>query len=62
MTIHIDDLALSAGLSVPEVPADAYGVAIDTLVGVATVRHGPLAILRALTRHERQGTEILRVL
>lgn len=62
MTVHIDDLALSAGLSLPEVPADAYGVAIETLVGVASLRHGSLAILRALTRHERQGTEILRVL
>lgn len=62
MTVHIDDLGLSVGLSPPEVPTDAYGVAIETLVEVATLRHGPLSILRALTRHERQGTEILRVL
>ena len=62
MTVHMDDLALSVGVSTPEEPADAYGVAIETLVGVAAVRHGPLAVLRALTRHERQGTDILRVL
>ncbi len=62
MTVHMDDLALSVGLPPREVPASAYGVAIETLVGVATLRHGPLAILRALTRQERQGTEILRVL
>ncbi len=62
MTVHMDDLGLSVGLSPPEAPADAYGVAIVTLVEVATRRHGPVAILRALTRHERQGTEILRVL
>lgn len=62
MTVHTDDLALSVGLPPPEVPAKAYGVAIETLVGVATLRHGPLAILRALTRQERQGTEILRAL
>ncbi|MDQ3574803.1 MAG: maleylpyruvate isomerase N-terminal domain-containing protein [Actinomycetota bacterium] len=62
MTVHNDDLALSVGLSPPEAPADAYGVAIDTLVGVSMLRHGPLAVLRALTRHERQDTEILRVL
>ena len=62
MTVHTDDLALSVGLRPPEVPADAYGVAIETLVGVATLRHGPLAVLRALTRRERQDTEILRVL
>ena len=62
MTVHMDDLTLSVGLSPPEAPAEAYGVAIEILVEVATLRHGPLAILRALTRHERQGTETLRVL
>ena len=62
MTVHMDDLALSVGLAPPEAPPDAYGVAIETLVGVATLRHGSLAILRALTRHERQSLDILRVL
>ena len=62
MTVHMDDLSLSVGSSPPEAPADAYGVAIHTLVDAATLRHGPVAVLRALSRHERQGTEILRVL
>ena len=62
MTVHMDDLALSVGSAPPEAPPDAYGVAIETLVAVATLRHGPLAILRALTRHERQSLDILRVL
>ena len=62
MTVHIDDLASSVGLPPPELPAEAYDVAIDTLVGVATLRHGHLAVLRALSRRERQGPEILQVL
>lgn len=62
MTVHGDDLALSVGLTPPEAPPDAYGIAIETLIGVSTLRHGPLAVLRALTRRERQGIEILRVL
>jgi hypothetical protein len=62
MTVHVDDLTLSVGVSRPQPPADAYGVAIETLVAVATLRHGALAVLRALTRAERQGPEILRVL
>ncbi len=62
MTVHLDDVALSVGLAPPEVPGGAYGVAIETMVEVATLRHGPLAVLRALTRRERQGGEILQVL
>ncbi len=62
MMVHMDDLALSVGLSPPEPPADAARLAIETLVEVAALRHGHLAVLRALTRRERQGTEILRVL
>ena len=62
ITVHIDDLALSVGLSPPEAPAGAHAVAIETLVEVATLRHGALAVLRALARRERQGPEVLRVL
>jgi hypothetical protein len=62
MTVHMDDLALSAGTSYPEVPIGAHEVAIQTLVDVATVRHGHRAVLRALTRRERQDVGILQVL
>ncbi len=62
MTVHMDDLALSVGLSTPQAPGGAYRIAIGTLVEVAMLRHGPLAILRALTRSERQDVEVLRVL
>jgi hypothetical protein len=62
-TIHYDDLALS----VPEAttvalrPA-AYRAAIDTLVAAAILRHGPLPVLHALTRRERDKFDALRVL
>lgn len=62
MTVHMDDLALTLGLAPPEVPARGYRVAIETMMEVATLRHGPLAVLRALTRRERQGPEVLQVL
>jgi len=32
------------------------------LVGVARIRHGDLAVLRALTRRERDQAQALRVL
>lgn len=62
MTVHVDDLALSVGSIPPLLPAAAYAVAIETLMDMASIRHGHLAVVRALTRSERQGTEILRVL
>lgn len=62
LTVHMDDLALSVGVSTPREPADAYTVAIETLVHVATRRNGPLIVLRALSRAERQGADVLRVL
>ncbi len=37
-------------------------LAIEALVDVARVRHGDLAVLRALTRRERDSSEALRVL
>jgi hypothetical protein len=62
LTVHMDDLALSVGVSTPREPAEAYTVAIETLVRVATRRNGPLIVLRALSRAERQGADVLRVL
>lgn len=62
LTVHMDDLASSVGLAVPELPSDAYSIAVDTLVDVAVLRHGYPAVLRALTRRERDAVEALRVL
>ncbi|MBL8929818.1 MAG: maleylpyruvate isomerase N-terminal domain-containing protein [Kineosporiaceae bacterium] len=56
--VHLDDLTVSLGddaAAEPEASAltDALSEVIDLLVGVARRRHGDLAVLRALTRRER---------
>jgi len=62
LVVHADDLAASVGVElVPPQPATT-AVAIDVLVGVARIRHGDMAVLRALARRERDTVEALRVL
>jgi hypothetical protein len=61
LVVHSDDLATSVGVDVA-IPEPAAAIAIDTLVGVARMRHGDLAVLRALARRERDGVQALRVL
>ena len=62
LVVHADDLAASVGVEpVPPQPATT-AVAIDVLVGVARIRHGDLAVLRALARRERDTVGALRVL
>ena len=55
--------ALSASLALvpPEVDDAVYDLVIATLVAVAGIRHGRSAVLRALTRRERDAVEALRV-
>jgi hypothetical protein len=62
LTLHIDDLCLSAGLPAPELPEAARTAAIGTLVEVARLRHGDTAVLAALARRERDHVSALRVL
>ena len=62
LTLHIDDLAVSAGLETPPLPLRATELAIGNLVDVAKHRHGDLAVLRALARRERDKIFALRVL
>lgn len=62
LVVHVDDLAVSVGVQPPELPRAATEVAIDTLVEVARLKHGDTAVLRALTRRERDEAEALRVL
>ena len=59
LAVHADDLATSVGLE-PTLPTAVLAVAIHSLVDVARLRHGDLAVLRALSRRERQTPEILR--
>jgi uncharacterized protein (TIGR03083 family) len=62
LLVHSDDLAVSAGLPEISMPPTSAEVAIEALVWVPRVRHGDLAVLRALARRERSNAEILRVL
>lgn len=62
ITVHVDDLAVSLGLATPEMHEPALETAIGVLVGVALAKHGTLAVLRALTRRERDPDSALRAL
>ncbi len=61
LTVHADDLALSVGLDAPALPPEALDTTIDALVAIARDRHGDLAVLRALSRRERDTVNTLRV-
>jgi hypothetical protein len=61
LAVHSEDLALS--LEVPPPPVDeAAEVAVQLLVGAAVRRHGAAAVLRSLTRTERDPDDLVRVL
>ncbi|MBW3668826.1 MAG: maleylpyruvate isomerase N-terminal domain-containing protein [Actinobacteria bacterium] len=62
LLVHIDDLAVSVGLPTPEPSPEAVDDAVRVLVDVARLRHGDVAVLRALTRRERDPHHALRVL
>jgi hypothetical protein len=62
LVVHADDLATSLGIDPPELPAAATGLVITTLVEVARIRHGDYAVVRALSRRERDSAEALRVI
>lgn len=53
LLIHTDDLAVSVGVDTPRAPDSAYARVFGILTEVAARRHGPLALLRALSRAER---------
>jgi hypothetical protein len=61
LAVHIEDLALSVHLEAPEVTSTA-AVAVDVLVGAAERRHGPVGVLRSLTRRERDPEDAIRIL
>ena len=62
LVVHADDLAASVGAD--PIPFDdvATSTVIDVLVGLARSLHGDAAVIRALTRRERDAVEALRVL
>jgi hypothetical protein len=62
LAVHTDDLASSLGLPTPDMPPLVMNLSIETLVDVGRLRHGDIAVLRSLTRRERDDVEALRVL
>jgi hypothetical protein len=59
LAVHADDLAVSVGLPTPELPASAVETVVDLLSRLAVRRHGPVAVLRALSRAERAPSSIV---
>lgn len=53
LLIHGDDLAVSVGVATPLAPESAYARVIGLLAPLAVRRHGPIPVLRALSRAER---------
>jgi len=54
LCVHLDDLVESTDVSI-KLPSTAIDIANETLIRVARRRHGDIAILRALTRSERDS-------
>jgi hypothetical protein len=53
LAVHSDDLAVSVGIATPALPQSAVDTVVDLLSRLAVRRHGPTAVLRALSRAER---------
>lgn len=62
MLIHSDDLAVSLDVPLPDFSPTAWHAVLECLTEVAVRRHGPLAVVRAMTRTERDQVRALRVL
>lgn len=61
IAVHSDDLAVSVGLPTPELPEEVLAPVFNLLTRLAVRRHGPTALLRALTRAERAPTSIAAI-
>jgi hypothetical protein len=58
MMVHSDDLAHSLNLPTPSFPPEVQEPVFSLLTQLAVRRHGPVAVLRALTRVERAPVSI----
>lgn len=58
IAVHSDDLAVSVGLQAPPLPDEAVEKVTGLLTRLALRRHGPTAVLRALSRAERAPASI----
>lgn len=53
IAVHSDDLAVSVGIPTPPLRAEATDIVLQLLTQLAVRRHGPTAVMRALSRAER---------
>lgn len=58
LVVHADDLAVSLDLPTPPMPEAATDATIALLARIASWRHGPLPVVRALSRRERAPASI----
>jgi hypothetical protein len=58
IAVHSDDLAAGLGLATPELPAGAMREVLGLLTTVAADRHGPIALVRALSRPQRAPADV----
>jgi hypothetical protein len=58
IVIHLDDLAVSVGTQTPALPEQATDIVLALLTRLATRRHGPVPLIRALARSERAPATI----
>jgi hypothetical protein len=61
LVVHIDDLAVSAGVETPVIDPRAVDLVTQCFVSVARIRHGDLEVLRALARRERASAPVFPV-
>jgi uncharacterized protein (TIGR03083 family) len=62
LVVHSDDLATSVQLPPLTLPRSVASVVIGTLIEMARGRSGDLDVIRALSRRERAGEDVLRAL
>jgi hypothetical protein len=58
IAVHSDDLAVSVDLPTPPLPVEATDTVLQLLTQLAVRRHGPTAVMRALSRAERAPESI----
>ncbi len=58
LAVHVDDLAVSLGVATPELDDAATRRAVAVCAELARQRHGAVAVLRALARHERANGSV----
>lgn len=61
LAVHADDVAASVGLPTPQWSRAVSDAVIAHLVEAARFAHGDLAVVRALTRRERDSVDALRI-